>query len=102
LMVLTAHPDENGKRSELPEPVDRYPVVVLHGCNPVLPHGGNNDVVPTMEELTRDQAALDLCAADMRRIVICGQQDAHDDVPLARGLEWSEGHDVPLAAATVS
>jgi hypothetical protein len=55
-----------------------------------------------MEELTRDQAALDLCAADMRRIVICGQQDAHDDVPLARGLEWSEGHDVPLAAATVS
>jgi hypothetical protein len=55
-----------------------------------------------MEELTRDQAALDLCAADMRRIVICGQQDAHEDVPSARGRGWSEGHDARLAAATVS
>jgi hypothetical protein len=101
-MVLPARPDQNRKRPELPQPVDRYPVVVLHWCNPVLPHGGNNDVVPTMDELAWEQPALDLCATDVRRIVICGKQDAHDDVPSARGLGWREDHDARLAATTVS
>lgn len=102
MMVLAPHPDQNGKGPELPQPVDGYPVVVLHGCHSVLPDGGNNDIVPTIAELAWDQAALDLCATDVRRIVICGKEDAHEDVPLASGYGWSEGHDAGSAAATVS
>ena len=88
MMVLTPRPDQNRKGPELPQPVDGYPVVVLHGCHSVLPDGGNNDVVPTMEELAWDQAALDLCATDVRRVVICGKQDAHEDV--LSETSWAE------------
>jgi hypothetical protein len=101
LMVLPPRPGQNRKRPELAQPVDRYPVVVLHGCNPVLPHGGNDDIVPTKDELTWDQATLDLCAADVRRVVICRKQDAHD-APLARNLWSSGGHEARPAAVTVS
>jgi len=63
---------DEGERPQLSKAVERDAVVVLRVWHVVLPHGGDEHVMAASVKFPCDQAALDLCAADERRVVVCG------------------------------
>ena len=60
---------------QLSQPVYRNAVVVFDRRHAVLPDGRHGDVVAAGTKLACNQPTLDLRAADVRRVVICRQQD---------------------------
>jgi hypothetical protein len=68
--------------------VDGDAVVLLHVWRVVLPDGSDDDVVTATVKLHCDQTALDLGAADERRVIVGGEENAHKNLrhrPLTRG-----------------
>jgi hypothetical protein len=88
LVMLTPHPREARKCSHLPNPVHANPPIILDCPQVVLPNGRDDDFMSALVELAREQSALDLRTADIGRVVICREQDAHYRLRGAAGKCW--------------